>query len=68
MQTLHRKEGEKMDRCYFIQKEDIIGALAAGCRVYYTEKGSLEIYEFTNNDPLSDLKTAEQFIALKGDN
>lgn len=56
-----------MDRCCFIQKGDVIAALEAGCRVYYTETGSTEVYEFTADDSIKDLKRAEQFIAVKKD-
>ena len=38
------------DRVYPIDKEHTIMALEAGCRVYYVERGSQDVYEFTRDD------------------
>lgn len=54
-----------MDRVYFIQKTDVVYCLETGCRVYYTEKGSTEMYEFTEQESLSELKNADYIIAVK---
>ena len=54
-----------MERVYPIQKADVVYCLETGCRVYYIEKGSTEIYEFTEQESLSELKNAEYFIAVK---
>ena len=54
-----------MERVYFIPKTDVVFCLETGCRVYYTEKGSSEIFEFTEADSLESLKNADYFIAVK---
>ena len=53
------------NRVYPIDKEHTIMALEAGCRVYYVEQGSQDVYEFTRDDPLKELDLAEIIIAVK---
>ena len=54
-----------MDRVYLIQKSNVVDALESGCRVYFTERNSTEVYEFTEKDSLTDLRNADYFIAVK---
>lgn len=54
-----------MDRVYFIPKTQVIEALEAGCRVYYTEKGKTDVFEFTECDSLSELKNTDYILAVK---
>lgn len=54
-----------MERVYLIQKTDVVYCLETGCRVYYTERGKMDIWEFTEADSLECLKNADCFIAVK---
>lgn len=54
-----------MEKTTLIQKTDVIEALESGCRVYFTERNSTEVYEFTEKDSLTDLRNADFFIAVK---
>ena len=54
-----------MDRFFPIQKTDVVYCLETGCRVYYIEKNSTEVYEFTENDSLTELKATEYIFAVK---
>ena len=54
-----------MERVYFIQKSDVIDCMENGFRVYYTEKGSTDIFELDEKDSLASIKNADYFIAVK---
>ncbi len=54
-----------MERLYPIQKADVVYCLETGCRVYYIEKNSTEVFEFTETDALSELKNADYILAVK---
>ena len=54
-----------MERVYFIPKTDVVYCLETGCRVYYTEKGKTDVFEFTESDSLLELKNADYILAVK---
>jgi len=61
---MERKHNE-LERTYIIDKDSVISALESGCRVYYVERGSQNVYEFTLDDPVKELAKAETLFAVK---
>ena len=54
-----------MEKVYPLDKDHVIMALEADCRVYYVERGKQDIWEFTKEDPIKDLDKAEVILAVK---